>query len=166
MGGSDDDGKPVNHPRNQVRVSVMEKNGVIDYVEDEEARAAYLALRERSEESARRRRELWGEGGADAMTRLCRLFPTLRNAPGVEPWDSIKMLDFACSGASHGALLAARFVLSVWNHATDWNDEAHRAGILTGDDHLRRFDVFEALGVWDYPHHEAFLTWARDPFWP
>jgi hypothetical protein len=148
-------------------VSVATKNGEIDYAENEEARAAYLAARALGEESAQRRRALWGDGGAAAMTRLCNLFPSLRNAYGVDPWDSMKMLSFACSGASHGALCAARFVLSVWNTVTDWNEEAHTAGILTDEeDRLRRFDVFEALGVWDFEHHKAFLTWVRDPFWP
>ena len=164
---SDDEGEPNNHPRERVRVSVVTKNGEIESAEKEAALAAYLGARARAEESAGRRRELWGEGGAAAMTRLCKLFPSLRSAPGVEPWDSMRMLAVACGGASHGALCAARFVLSVWNCATDWDKEAHEAGILTDEeDRLRRFDVFEALGVWDFEHHEAFLTWARDPFWP
>ena len=28
------------------------------------------------------------------------------------------------------------------------------------------FDVIEALKCWDVRHREAFLAWARDPWWP
>lgn len=164
---TDDDNSPINHSKNQVRVSAVMQNGRAIYADSEEALREFTEACHRGEEQSRRRRELWGEGGADAMPRLCKLFPSLRNAPGCDPWDSLKMLDYACSGASHGATLAARFVLSVWNSNTDWDAEAHREGILTDEDgHLRRFDLFEALGTWDYKHHEAFLMWARDPFWP
>lgn len=71
-----------------------------------------------------------------------------------------------CSGVSHGEALAGRFVLSVWNSTTDWNEVAHEDGILEEGETLRRFDLFEAWGVWDEPHREAALAWLRDPFWP
>lgn len=150
---STDDDKPINHPRNEVRVSTVERDGELN--------------RKRGEKAAARHRELWGEGGADGMVRLCRLFPSLRHVHGADPWDATAMLRFACSGHSHGETLAARFVLTVWNCTDDWNEIAHTEGILTGpDEQLRRFDIFEALGTWDYAHHEAALTWLRDPFWP
>lgn len=156
----------MNHRRNQVRVSVVERNGKVIHAESDEALREYQAVRALSAESARRRVELWGDGGRDAMARLCALFPALREAPGAAPWDATAMLRYACGTISHGEELAARFVLSVWNCNTDWNDEAHKDGFLGADDRLRRFDVFEALGVWDFAHRDAFLTWARDPFWP
>jgi len=104
--------------------------------------------------------------GCDAMASLCALFPALRKAPGAAPWDATAMLRHACGAISHGEQLAARFVLSVWNCKADWNEEAHKKGFLRADDRLRRFDVFEALAVWDFANREAFLTWARDPFFP
>ena len=72
-----------------------------------------------------KRRELWGEIGPSAMTRLAKLFPSLRDAPGVEPWDAIKFLDWLCSGAAtSGNTAAGLFVLGVWNDE-DWTKIAH-----------------------------------------
>jgi hypothetical protein len=39
-----------------------------------------------------------------------------------------------------------------WDPSTEWE-----AG---------RFDVMEALRVWDLKHRAAFLEWAKDPWWP
>jgi len=59
---------------------------------------------------------------------------------------------WAASGVpSHGELCTARFVLAVWDPSGDW-----RSG---------RFDVMEALGVWDLAHRQVFLKWAADPWW-
>lgn len=113
------------------------------------------------------RRELWGkdDDGSTRMERLCALFPSLHRAPGARPWSALKMLQYACSGASHGERLAAKFVLGVW-HATDWQQVARDEGVLKSDETLRPFDVFEAMNVWDEKNREAMLTWLRDPFWP
>jgi hypothetical protein len=163
----DDTTTPPSHPRNQVRVATVVQDGKITYAEDEEALRQYSAHRERSEEAARRRRRLWGEGGADSMARLCRGFPSLRRVDGADPWDATKILRFACSGHSHGEVLAAKFVLTVWNSTADWNEIAHQEGFLTGDEErLSRFDIFEAFGVWDFEHRAAALAWLNDPFWP
>ena len=55
-------------------------------------------------------------------------------------------------GVTAGSLMAGRFVLQVWNPSTKWT-----AG---------RFNVVEAMQRWDYAHRDAFLAWARDPWWP
>ncbi len=168
---TDDDTKPdihpINHPRNQVRVSVVERDGEIIYAEDDQAAEKFRAELERSRLAAERRRALWGEGGADSMARLCRLFPSLARVAGADPWDADAMLRFACEAHSHGEQLAARFVLSVWNCNLDWNREAHKQEILVlPETHLKRFDIFEALGTWDHEHRSAALAWLNDPFWP
>jgi len=86
------------------------------------------------------------------MTKLAQNFPSMEGAPGVDPWDAAELNRWAAGPASHGERLAARFLLAVWAPGTEWE-----AG---------RFDVVEAFGVWDQQHREAFLKWARDPWWP
>lgn len=51
-----------------------------------------------------------------------------------------------------GSIEAARFILSVWDPSGRWS-----AG---------RFNVCRALQRWDYAHRDAFVAWARDPWWP
>jgi hypothetical protein len=83
---------------------------------------------------------------------LAQMFPCLRKAPGISPWNALAVDDWASSGnPSHGELCTARFVLAVWDPNGEW-----RSG---------RFDLMEALPVWDLHHREAFLAWARDPWW-
>ena len=89
---------------------------------------------------------------ADQMTDLARGFPSMRGAPGVEPWDPGELNRWAAGPASSGERHAARFLLSVWDPATGWE-----AG---------RFDVLEALRIWDVTDRAAFLEWAADPWWP
>jgi len=81
------------------------------------------------------------------ISLLADSFPALHKAPGVAPWDEGKFGRWARSGISHGELCAARFVLSVWNHY-DW-----------------KFDMHEALGCWDNGNLEAFVAWAKAPWW-
>jgi hypothetical protein len=149
-----------------VRVSTMSKNGELVHAEDDEAKRKFDEWRARSGRAAERRRALWGEGGEAAMSKLCKLFPSLARVSGSDPFDATKLLRFACSGHSHGEVLAAKFVLSVWNSTADWNAIAHEEGILEEDERLRPFDLFEAWGTWDEGHREAALTWLKDPFWP
>lgn len=89
-------------------------------------------------------------------------------------------------GSSHGERCALQFLLRVWNASTDWDDPRI---IEAWSEHLTerpavpfefdptiathahayrvgKFDVFEALGVWDDEHRAAFLEWAKDPIWP
>lgn len=107
------------------------------------------------------------------MTELARSFPTLSDAP-LDPFDPDKLDEWACSaGPSHGATIAARFVLAVWSGRSalicnrriltddlDYTFDAvtpWRCGI---------FDVVDALGTWDSRHRQAFNAWAKDPWWP
>jgi hypothetical protein len=88
----------------------------------------------------------------DRMTELALRFPSMRGAPGVNPWDPEKLVYWGAGGASSGERRTARFLLTVWNRYAEWE--------------IGRFDIFEALNVWDLPHREAFLLWAADPWWP
>ena len=53
---------------------------------------------------------------------------------------------------SSGELATARFLLAVWDPGHSW-----RCG---------RFDLMEALRLWNSPDRNAFLSWALDPWWP
>jgi len=48
--------------------------------------------------------------------------------------------------------MTASFILTVWDPSTEWE-----AG---------RFDVMEALRLWDLDHRAPFLKWAMNPWWP
>jgi hypothetical protein len=88
------------------------------------------------------------------MSELAESFPTLRNRPGVSPWDP-ESLDRWAAGSepSHGARCAAQFVLHVWNaYVKDW-----KSG---------RFDMMEAVMCWDREHRAAFSAWTQKPWWP
>lgn len=71
--------------------------------------------------------------------------------PGFQPWDALKV--DALTGLSSGEEHAVCFLLGVW----DPNNREWRHG---------RFDVIEALATWDAPRCDAFLAWAKEPFWP
>lgn len=87
------------------------------------------------------------------MTLLAESFPSMRNAPGIDPFNPDKLDRWASvGGASHGEKLTARFLLAVWNPGHEW-----AAG---------PFDLMEALRAWDSNHHRAFLDWAARPWWP
>lgn len=102
-----------------------------------------------------------------AMSVLGRLFPTLRGADGIEPWDADRFLAWLCGPVpSSGAQHAGRFLLSVWNPSTDWREVARDGGIEGADERLRRFDIHDAAGTWDEPHRLACMTWLDAPFWP
>jgi hypothetical protein len=83
---------------------------------------------------------------------LALKFPCLRNAPGAEPWGANRLDDWAAGGGpSHGEKCAARFILAVWDPNHEWQSG--------------RFDLMEALGIWDSASHQAFLDWAANPWW-
>ncbi len=93
-----------------------------------------------------------GNSPEHRIRRLARSFPTLRDAyGGVKPWDAAQLDRFAFEPVADGARHAARFVLAVWNNDTQWQ--------------CGRFDVIEAMAVWDADHREAFLEWAKNPWW-
>jgi hypothetical protein len=85
------------------------------------------------------------------MASLASQFPVLENAPGVNPWDSLRLDEWASGGVSHSERHAAAFVLHVWNPRHDW-----KAG---------RFDVMAALWVWDAENRRPFVEWAKNPHW-
>lgn len=91
---------------------------------------------------------------------LVQQLPSLakKRAP-ISPWNASTFLRWTCStGMSHGELLAARLVLSVWNPDTDWVAEAKKEG-LESPEAAKRFDVMEAASVWDSAHLEALTNW-------
>lgn len=107
------------------------------------------------------------ESREPSILGLAVLFPSLRRAPGMRPWNVDKFLHWAASGVlSHGEVLAAKFVLAVWNPSTDWEGIAREKGLLEDDEHFTRFDLFEAMNVWDQEHRSAALTWIERPFFP
>jgi len=88
----------------------------------------------------------------EKMTDFVRTFPTMRDVPGVDPWDAEELQAWAQGPRSHGERVTARFLLSVWDPLLAWQ--------------LDPFDLMEALRIWDPGHHQAFLRWAADPWWP
>jgi hypothetical protein len=83
---------------------------------------------------------------------LAQTFPSLWKAPGISPWKACAVEDWAASGRpSHGELCTARFILAVWDPNYEWQ--------------CGRFDLMDALRVWDLHHRDAFFAWARDPWW-
>ncbi len=114
-----------------------------------------------------RRLKVYGEAGRGAMTRLAKTFPSLENAPGVNPWNQDELLKWAASGVlSHGEVLAAKFILAVWNPSTDWEEVANKMGFLEKDQSFKRFDLFEAMNVWDPEHVAAARQWMDLCFFP
>lgn len=107
----------------------VKADGSIEFHEgvSEEDKAEVLAQRAASLEYQARRRTLWGEIGPGSMTRLARMFPTLREADGVDPWSSTRFLAWLCGPApGSGAYWAGLFILGVWNDL-DWREEAGAA---------------------------------------
>jgi len=97
----------------------------------------------------------------ERMSCIAERFPSLRRAPGVRPWDALKLARLVENGCSHGEALAVRFVLGIWSGPNwPWND-TKRSGLKVA---IARFDIFEAQGVWDSAHVQAFKTWAAKDF--
>jgi len=89
----------------------------------------------------------------DKMSNLAETFPALQAAPGIRPWDATILDEWGASGdPGHGSVCAVRFVLSVWNPKLTYESG--------------RFDLHEALGVWDEENTQAFRNWINDPWWP
>jgi hypothetical protein len=88
------------------------------------------------------------------IIELARTFPSLKRVlDELKPFDAPAFDRRASGGLSHGERVTAQFLLAVWDpDYDDWQ--------------CGRFDVMEALRVWDEPHRAAFLDWARDPWWP
>jgi hypothetical protein len=87
------------------------------------------------------------------MAELAKSFPCMAKPIGSRLWDANAIDRWAHnSPLSHGELVTVRFLLAVWDRDFDWE--------------CGRFDLMDALRVWDTRHYAAFLTWVRDPRWP
>lgn len=81
------------------------------------------------------------------------------------PWNALELLQWA-RVASHGEVLAVKFVLGVWNPWTNWEKIAHEHRLLREGTSFSRFDLFEAMNCWDDAHIAAMAAWIRKPFFP
>lgn len=87
------------------------------------------------------------------MAAFARTFPSTAKAAGVAVWDATALDRWAAgTPLAHGELVTARFLLAVWEPGQAWESG--------------RFDLMDALRVWDHRHRAAFLAWADDPWWP
>lgn len=97
---------------------------------------AYMAARE----AERTRNRRWPpDGSVDvhaAMTTLARLFPTLRDASGIDPFHLETFVRWLCSGVSGGTRRAGRFLLHVWNPNADHREVGRELGLENADDLL------------------------------
>jgi len=86
------------------------------------------------------------------MSNFACSFHLLQSAVEGKPWDADALDCWAAeTPLSHGEQVTARFVLAVWNPNHSWK--------------CGKFDLMEALRIWDAEHHAAFLAWAREPWW-
>ena len=146
---------------------IINKDGSVEYEGDPAAIAEALEANVNGRARAARRGKTWGHIGPESMARLTSLFPSLREAPGANPWNVDQFLPWATSGVlSHGEVLAAKFVLSVWNPSTNWEKAAQEQQLLEAGETFSRFDLFEAMNVWDQEHIGAALAWIELPFFP
>ena len=87
----------------------------------------------------------------ERMTALGRTFPSLADAPGIDPFDPDELEDWAIAAESTSGVWAAGFLLSLWDN----NDDDEELWSLHG-----------ALADWGVDDREAFLAWCREPWWP
>jgi len=100
----------------------------------------------------------WPDDGREAMTALAMLFPSVRGAAGVVPWDVRRfVLWLNCRRHDDQAKWAGRFLVGVWS-GPDW-----RLGPGEGGE---AFDLVQAVRCWDAEHLKALSTWMEQPFWP
>ena len=81
----------------------------------------------------------------EKMTRLAGTLPSMRDRIGAQPFDA-EVLRQQMGYLSSGEILAAQFLLAVWNSHNE-------------------FSVMRALTTWDEAHCAAFVAWAKDPWW-
>jgi hypothetical protein len=98
--------------------------------------------------------------------QLVKSFPSMKVVLGGRPWSANEVLRWVCSvGGSHGEVLTARFLLGVWNQQADWVAEARELR-LPSPEAARRFDLLEAVAVWDVAHLTALRLWLAAPCFP
>ena len=86
------------------------------------------------------------------IVQLAKSFACLRKAPGVAPWDANIVDDRAATDIpSHGEKCSAQFILAVRNPDHEWQSG--------------KFDLMEALRIWDDPSRQAFLAWVAKLWW-
>lgn len=100
------------------------------------------------------------------LERLAGHFPTLRGAPGVEPWDAEELLRWLCTSpaATHGGAHAAAFLLQVYNPGVDWREHAQELGLEAHG--ALPFNLVEAFAAWDRTHRAGLRAWTEAPFFP
>lgn len=88
----------------------------------------------------------------EKLAAFARTFPSMAKASGVKLWDANTLDLWATeSPISPGELATAQFLLAIWDPTHNW-----RCG---------RFDLMDALKLWDDRHRAAFLAWAEEPWW-
>jgi hypothetical protein len=93
----------------------------------------------------------------DYMSAFAETFPTLRNRPGVRPWDPILLAkQLKSAGVTNASYHAIMFVLGVWSTTFGTRD----VDLCTTP-----FNIHAALQSWDDLHMKAFQAWVRDPWW-
>jgi hypothetical protein len=115
-----------------------------------------LAERERQLALEGKKRELWGPIGPLAMSRLAKMFPSLRGVAGVEPWHVDELLTWLCTSpaVTSGSHHAAMFVLGVWNTSTDWSEVAQE---------LPRRSCTECVGLGRVDADEGYTVREKRP---
>ncbi len=104
--------------------------------------------------------------GRSCFFELVQSFPSVRNAPGAMPWNSLKFAAWATSLDLHyddAQQQSAAFLLSVW---TGQGGAVEPEWFNQGKYRVGNFDPVYALKVWDHLHKQAFQSWCLNPFWP
>ena len=82
----------------------------------------------------------------ERMQKIARLFPSLHNKKGIEPWDPEKLLAWAWrSGGDEQAKTSAKLLLTLWDTRRKWP--------------WGRFDLIAALRTWDSDHRFGFSSY-------
>lgn len=84
------------------------------------------------------------------MLRLVRSFHTMARYPHSR-WDPLQFQKWAKRTQGSGGRHAAQFVLAVWNSSHRWS--------------IGPFRAIDAMATWDSQMREAFVAWAKNPWW-
>src|SRR5689334_21363655 len=110
--------RPSTWKEPEQRVSLPFRGGAITGPDEDTVRQAIAEI-----EDGEARRARWPKDGRQAMTALAQLFPSMRGVPGTDPSDVDQLIPWLNGPApGSGAASAGRFLLSVWNPGTDWNE--------------------------------------------